>query len=198
MSVNNNRQKNIEIIQSNIRLVNDTNMNKIFQKVSDSLAPCADELNKITTRAKKIQYVEKNLDLVDDQALNDAGVVITMLSETEDEKLRRVGLEICNRLLVAINKPQIDDFCDFKRISRQELMSDQCKQIIAENVNYAFESGFKKKDFTQYIRESKSSHVAFLRALLKIIGYDLYGKNGSMTDENGKRTRVFYYIKLIE
>ncbi len=189
-----NRKKNIEIIQSNIRSMTDSDVNKIYQKVCDSLLPNVNEL--VTIRAKKIKYVENNLQLVDDATLNDARMVITVQAETEEEKMKRVALEICNKLLTALAKPEIDDLCNFKRISRKELMSDECKKIIMDNTDYVFKSGFKKGGFTAYVKTSKGSHVAFLRAILKNIGYDLRGKNGSLTDENGKKTQIFYSIVL--
>lgn len=185
-----NRKKNIEIIQSNIRLMTDVDVNKIYKKVCESLTPDATEL--VTTRSKKIKYIENNLILVDDEPLNEARSVI--IAETDEERMKRVALEICNELLEILAKPKINDLCEFNKISRKELMSDECKKIITDNMDYVFKSGFKRGGFTSYVKTAKGSHVAFLRAIMKNIGYDLHGKNGSFTDENGKRTQIFYSI----
>jgi hypothetical protein len=210
------RKKNIEIIQSNIRSLFDSDVNKIYQKICESLCPGPSEL--VVIRAKKIKYVEENLELVDDATLDESRMIIIVATETEEEKkerimveteekrkrdalesgdkMKRIALEICNKLLVTIGAPEISELCEFQKISRKKLMTDECKKIITDYVDYVFDNGFEKANFTSYVKTLKGSHVAFLRTVLRSIGYDLCGINVTKTSEHGRKTHVYYDIKL--
>ncbi len=84
---------------------------------------------------------------------------------------------------------------DFSKISRKSLMSDLCKNIVNENMNDVFTNGFNKIEFAPYLKTLKNPHIAFLRAMLKKIGYDMQGKNRIINTGDKKQSETFYFIQ---
>lgn len=189
------RKNLIEYIKNNIRVVSDSDIEKIYEKVCDHSDP---EFSKNKTRRNKIIFIENNLDFTEEKSLIDIKKImkVSLISnESQEDKMKRVTLEIFNKILVELKKPEIDDLCDFVKIPRKTLVGETYKNIVNENMKYIFENGFNKTEFAPYIKTLKSPHIAFLRDMLKKIGYDMPGKNRTVYAEDNKHTETFYSIQ---
>ena len=192
------RKNMIDYIKNNIRVMGDAEIEKIYNLAHDTLKTQNDEN---MTRRDKIIYVENNLEFIDEHGISDIKkliIVALICNETQGEKMNRIGLEIINKILVSIEKPEITDVSNFSKISRKSLKSELCKNIINENMNYIFENGFNKVEFAPYLKSLKSPQIAFLRAMLKQIGYEMQGKNRTVYSGDTKHTETFYFLQKCE
>jgi len=189
------RKNLIEYIKNNIRVISDSDIDKIYEKVCDRSDP---EFGKNKTRRNKIIFIENNLDFAEEKNLIEVKKIMKVsliCDESQEDKMKRVTLELFNKILVEMEKPEIDDLCDFVKIPRKTLIGETYKNIVNENMKYVFENGFIKTEFAPYLKSLKSPHIAFLRDMLKKIGYDMPGKNRTVYTGEKKRTETFYSIK---
>ena len=97
--------------------------------------------------------------------------------ESEEEKMKRVMLEIINKILNLMNKDQVNDICEFVDVRRNELLKIEYSELINENKDYIFSNGFNKHECQMYQPKIKHSHISILKGMLKQLGHTLKSIN---------------------
>lgn len=181
-------------ITDNIADVTDNQIKKLCNKISTIIQKQCGEMN----RLQMVSYVEKNIKYVDDDNLGDIENMMAEFltyEEQDNDRKKRVALEIANKLLLAMNKKKIYDLENFDDVRRDEILNDECKQIIDDNRNYIFENGFSKEECMVYQTKLKYPHLSLFKGMLKHIGYELMSKNRSKRSDGVRDMFTVYYIK---
>lgn len=161
-----------------------------------------EDLEDHDTREKKLRFMHDNIQFVNENDLKDMLKIINNMlnppAETKGDKMKRVMLEIINKLLIAMNRNTVNDICEFKNISREELMDDTCAKILIGNRNYIFANGFSKHECQFYQKKVVNVHFSMLKGMLKQTGYVLSSKNQKKMINNTQKTITTYNVQLIE
>ena len=131
--------------------------------------------NDSVNRAIKLDFIKNNMDNLDDAELKTVEKLIIdsfKKIETTDSIRKRVALEIINRILIALNKEPIYDLTDFKNVSREELLSERCNDVITRNKSYILQNKFNKQGCNIY-QEKKiaNPHFSLLKGMWKQANY---------------------------
>ena len=183
------RSNKHKAILSYIKIAGDEVVTRIYDNV---VTMCDEKLDeKINTRAKKAKFIGDNLHLISEQ---DTLKISNIICETKKSDniyniMYSTLLEILNKLLIHMEKDVIDYITDFKEISRLNLISDECKQIVLDNTEKIIEAGFVKniKQYTGY-GNVKYEHIIIIKKMCQKIGHRL------VTERINKQTnseRVF-------
>jgi len=174
------RKTKIKYIKDNIVDVDDDDVTTLYEKAI-SVAPRKLK-NENQERIEKVKYIENNLRYIDDlnlDYLKDRIEKSLIYEETDEDRKKRIVLEIINRISVAIGKKQIKDLCDFVNIRRNMILSDDVKTIVNDNREYIFKNGFNKAECMVYQKNLRNPHYSIIKGMLKQIGYDIVSKNTS-------------------
>ncbi len=118
--------------------------------------------------------------------------------ETNDEKMNRIMLEIINKILVLMNKKEINELCQFVDINRDELIKDEYADIIDKHKKYIFDNGYDKYICQVYQKKVANKHISILKGMLKQIGYELFSKNHKKMIKGIYHTYTLYSIRTQE
>jgi len=122
---------------------------------------------------------------------------INIRASHNDEKYK-VILKLINKILVNINKEEIDDLTKFVNINREDIVKDINKQSLIEMESELFPL-FNKMNSGYYRKDSVAFVLSCLRRLLKEIGYifDFKQKDKSeiIDGKSFRRKHNFYSIQ---
>jgi len=172
------RTEKINIINDNLGNVPDDILTHVYKNVNNEINQKKKVKNEPkTSRFEKIQYVENNLRYVADEDIIEIESLINEdYEETQQKKLERVALKIINKLLEAKEKPKINNLCDFT-MTRDEILSDECCDVINNNKQYIFENGFSKTDCKVNQSGTKYKHFSLFKGMIgQIEGHLLQSK----------------------
>jgi hypothetical protein len=190
------RLNKIKLIKDNLVNLPDDNLSEIYDKLFNMMN---NKIKKgITDRITKTYYIDDNLKYMDDEhVIIFENIIINCLFHEENcqDKMKRVVLEITNKLLTSMEKTLILDLCDFNNINRNELLSDQCKKIINDNKTYIFSNGFSKHECNVYQTKLKNPHISIFKGMLKQVGYELCYENKTKMTKGIRKRYTIYFIK---
>jgi hypothetical protein len=112
-----------------------------------------------------------------DECQDNVNKPIEIKKETQHEQMKRVMLEIINKILAQMNKTQINDLSEFIDIRRDDMVSDKCAEVINDNKKYIFDNCFDRHQCQVYQTKVAHKHISILKGMLKQIGYVLLSKN---------------------
>ena len=192
------RQSKFNQIIDKLHLISDENFKKIYQivieklelhhiKIDDSDA----RNNKDCTDVKKSEEIknDKNNAIIvkelkdgERENFNIDEVTVKKLEllqkkESQHDKMKRVMLEIVNKILIKMNRDAIHDLCDFVDVQRDELIKDEYAEIIDNCKEYIFLNGFDKHRCQLHQAKVTYVHISIFKGMLKQIGYSLFSKN---------------------
>lgn len=177
---NTRKGKLLQII-NNLHFVDEDNFTEIYQIVIQKVELQRNEKN------------NKNDKLPDE---DEKKVIKKMIKrESKNVKMKRVMLEIINKILVLMGENEIDDLCEFVNVRRDVLIDDKYAKLINDNKDYIFENGFNKYQCQIYQTKVKTIHISILRGMLKQIGYELYSKNHKRTINGVFESHTTYSIQ---
>ena len=112
----------------------------------------------------------------------------------------KVALKFVNKILVNLEKDEIDDLTDFKDIDREDIIKDVNKKAL-DDMEKEILKHFEKKECSWYRRNETSHYIlTFLRKVCSILGFSFsYYKKDITENINGKnyrKTHVYYSIIL--
>lgn len=114
----------------------------------------------------------------------------------ENDKYK-VILKLINKILVNLEKPEIDDITQFVNIDREDVIKEKNCQVMTEMEPELFP--LFNKDKCGYYRHTQYRILSILRCCLKDMGYELLFKKKelyfSIDGKNYRKSHVFYYIK---
>ena len=190
------RTEKITNIVDNLTNVPDDHLPEILKIVNNAIKN--KENRDEDTRYDMIQFIEKNLRYcVDDDINRIEDTILKKEVESKDEKFTRIILEIINKSLKAINKPKINDICDFK-MTRDDFLSDGVVKVFNDNKKYIFENEFNKKKCKAYQSKIVYKHVSIFRGMLKQANYTMISKTKFKTNNYVKTPYTMYYINKIQ
>jgi hypothetical protein len=147
-------------------------------------------------RSGMIKYIRKNVFALDDEDVENLSKKIRNIitKNKKDNKMREIMLDVLNQILTILgDDSQLIDLTDFL-VRRDQLISDTCKQIIADNesiiFNY-FDKGTKYRDR----KRIKYGHISIIKEMLKQIGYSLCTSNKSKMCHGEKTFYSVYFVK---
>ena len=191
LSVQERKIKNKNIID-NLPNIPDKFLDEIYSKFIFIVRHAKSKHN--TDRIIQIKYIEDHMKYLDDSNLFMIDQMVDdcmKQKETEEQKLKRLGLEIINKILIILKKPEISKLSNFKNISRDELLVDECVQFIKDNRKYFSECGFTlASNFTIL----KTPQISQLKCILKTINCELKAKSRSKVINNKRIVDTVYYI----
>jgi len=190
------RKSNINYIKDNIADVDDSDIDMLYDKITEIVPDNKKERDDIK-RLQKILYIESNLKFVENEDLDNLKVIVyESLNhiETNDEKKARIVLEIINKILEANNIAQINNLTDFIRIKRDIILSNETNKVIDDNKEYIFNNGFSKAGCKIYFKNIKTTQFSIIKGILKEIGYEMKSKLGSKTINKIKESFMVYNI----
>jgi hypothetical protein len=171
------RKNRIEYIKKSLDVLDDNMITNIYNNITQVTKKTLKQNE--NNRVDKIAYIEANIKNINDCELETfVNTIEEELTESNEDKKIRVLLEIINKILVAIGKKEIKDLCNFVNIRRDELLSEEIKDIINKLKKYVFEDvGFNKKECKYQPSKAKYPHFAILRGIIKECGYELISTN---------------------
>lgn len=192
------RDELITHIKNNIRRISDAILSDVYKHMYISMNQGQVD-NSSIQRRDKIIYVENNIEFIEDNDLMSAYKIMTIpFIETPEDKKYNVVLDLFNKILNAVEKPSIKTLIEFTDFPRDLMISDVCKNIVDQNMNFIFENGFTRSECKTYCKVVKNPHITILRAILKKIGYDLSGGQKNVKECGSKNRFLTYYsIKKI-
>lgn len=188
------RTEKITNINDNLANVPDDYLPEVLKIINKAIKRKIKDSENVT-RYDMMQFIEKNLRYCNDDDIENIEVIILKneIAETRDEKFTRITLEIVNKLLKAIDKPKINDLCDFK-LSRDNFLCDAVIKVFDDNKTYIFENEFDKKKCKAYQSKIVHKHVSIFRGMLKQANYILISKTKFKTCNYVKTPYTMYYI----
>lgn len=113
--------------------------------------------------------------------------------ETKQDRMKRIALEILNKILVEFGHKEINELCEFVEIKRDELIDDKCLKIINDNMKYIFKNGFNKTECNVY-QKIKYLQLSILKGMMKQIGYVLNSRNKKKMINGISSIHTVYYV----
>jgi hypothetical protein len=188
------RKNRFEYIKKSLDILDDDTISDIYNKI---IAILNKEIKKNNiTRADKLLHIETHLRLIDDDNLELITKIIkSSFEESENDKKIKVVIGIINKILIVIDKDPITDLCEFIDIKRDDILSDDVKNIIEENKKDLFkEKGFKKKDCVVQETNITYPHFSILKGIIKDVGYEMKSKNKTKMIDKVKTMITTYSI----
>jgi hypothetical protein len=179
-------------ISTNLKDMTDKQLNNICELIGDITE---EKIDKLSNRRKFVKYIEDNLKNMDDgdiTKIKDVVATYMIVEETDEDKMKRVTLEIINKMLRVLKEKEIENLENFPTIRRDDILCDECKNVMEENYDYIFKNGFNKTECMVYQKKVKNVHFSILRAMLKKIGYHLRPLHKS-TRNNGEKIQYTAY-----
>jgi len=116
---------------------------------------------------------------------------------SKDSNKYKVLLKFINKILVNINKPEIDDLTKFVNIDREDIIKDINKDSLVAMEDELFPLFDKKK--SGYYRKTNSLVLNCLRGMVKDTGLELKKISKDITTtingQNYRKTHMIYFIK---
>jgi hypothetical protein len=191
------RKETINYVKNNIENIPDEDIINLYRKIINIVNININD-NTID-RIAQINCIENNLKYMNNENLNEIkNTIETCLTreESQNDKMKRIALELINKLLVAMGKPLISDLCEFTNVYREEIIKEKYKDIINNNLKYIFQNGYSKHTCMIYQKKSiKNYHLSVLKGMLKTIGYELLPKKKNKTINGEKIVLTFYCIQ---
>jgi len=110
----------------------------------------------------------------------------------------KILLKFINKILVNIDKDEIDDLTDFKNIDRLDIIKPKNKEILDKMAHRLYKYFAKKSNF---YRKTPSIVLIIIRGLCKQIGLRFVSKQREtgerINNKYYRRTHMFYSIKNI-
>ena len=189
------RREKHKYIDDNIDDIPDKEIGEIYNKFTDVLK--LEKTKKVIDRVEQMKYIDDNFRFIDDnKLLIIEKIIANCFIESDDKKMRRVALEITNKILDSLNKPHIKDLCEFVNIRRDDILSEPCKAAIIDNKTYISDNGFSDLECFLYKTKLKHLHLSILRCMLKKIGYDLESKARSKRVNKERIMYTDYSVQL--
>jgi hypothetical protein len=209
------RKKTLDYVKKNIETISDDGITKLYNKIisikndnndsnndnnsddnsNDDNDGCN---NKQTNRLSQMVFIENNLRYMNRDNLEYVKTIVTesiTYIENKEEKMKRVMLEILNKILIAMEKEEIPNICDFKNIYRDELIKDKYKKIIDDNLTYIINNEFSKNTCMVYHQKKiKNYHLSIIKGMLKSINFKLSSKKIIRYINKEKHTYIVYYV----
>lgn len=109
----------------------------------------------------------------------------------------RVALKFVNKILVNLEKEEIDDFTKFINIDREDIIKDCNKQSLIDMEKELFPT-FDKKASKYDRRDAKSFVLNVLRNFMKVIGHKMVYKRKEkcVVIENRTYKRSYYFYSI--
>lgn len=152
------------------------------------------------TKSDYMIYIENRLKYVDIDLLRIFKHVIDKnIANDKGHQLEQVALEIFNKILIAMGKEKINKLCDFREIYRDEIVKAEYFNIVNNNLDHIFESGFSKHTCMYYQQKTiKHYHLSVLKGMLKTLGYELVPKRRNLKDHDDRSVMTYYCIERVE
>ena len=193
------RKKKLQYIKDNIDFLQDKYIDSIYEKICINIP---NKLKNDLKRVDKMKHIEPNLKYLEDDMMEIVNQIIKknlIYEETDEEKKKRVVLDLINKILSVIGHTEIHDLEDFIDIRRDDILSDKVKNIIDENKDYIFETnGFNKAECMVYQKNLKNPHFSVIKGILNEIGFEMIAKSKADYINKKKIPYRDYYIKKIE
>jgi hypothetical protein len=157
----------------------------------------------IISRKKKSEIIKKEINNLSDKDIDDMYSIVKNKTnnlvnvESEEDKMKRVMLEIINKILILMNKEQINDICDFVNVRRNELIKNEYLELINKNKDYIFSNGFNKHECQIYQPKIKYGHISILKGMLKQLGHMLKSINYKTIIGGDAKAYTTYSIQKI-
>lgn len=152
------RDTNIQIISKEIKSLPDINITNIYDKMWEL---CEEEGEKTKSRVQKIKFIIGGLELIqDDEVLK---IKDTIDGINKYKKMYKALLKLLNLILEHNDMDIITDITEFKNIDRTCLATEECNQLVVDNMDDLINADFKKN--TNGFNSSKN----LMHANLKII-----------------------------
>lgn len=156
-------------INDAIKNVGDGTITNIYKMISELCDEKTD--NKKCTRAQKIKFIKDNLYNISDDDLPKINEIIK--SEKKYDEMYATLLEILNEILEHIGKNAIDYITEFKCISRTDIATNDCMQIVLNNSDKIVAAGFVKNvgKYNGYKKDVKHEHIPIIKKMCLKLGY---------------------------
>ena len=118
-----------------------------------------------------------------------------MTEDKQDKKLE-LAIEFINELLKTANKQTIGSLDDFIDIDKDDLLSDNAKQVLNIWLPKLF-GPFDKKEYAYAKRNQKFYIVTFIRYLAKEYSYELCAVTKKYQKGNSVHASRFYTLKIL-
>lgn len=159
------KQDKINLLKDNLNNIPDDQINRLYKKYID---------NKNNNNKKN---KEVNKDKID---------------KTADKY--KLALKFVNKILHNIDKPQITDLADFKKILRNDIIKTINKKTFEDMEDELFKY-FDKRTCGWYRRKQiKDPVLPFLRGMCKELGYSLNYSQIDVRKNNVTKTHMYYSI----
>lgn len=193
------RKDMISYIEDNIGNASDKDITELYNKMSEIVTTKITD--NVLNRVNQTIYIESNLKYMNtDNLYYIKNVIVNSLSseESKDDKMKKITLEIINKLLIEMKRKPIIDLCDFTDVYRDEIIKDKYKNIIDENLEYILENGFTKQAcMLRQKKVTKHYHLSVLKGMLKSIGYVLQPKIKNKSVDNERKILTFYSVEKL-
>ena len=117
--------------------------------------------------------------------------------DTSSDKYK-VALKFVNKILVNLEKDEVDELTEFKNIDREDIIKEINKKSLKEMEDDIFKQFDKTK--CNFYRQTDTVVLSVLRGIMKQLGYDFKPfKKDKCEYRDGKsckRTHYFYTVKL--
>lgn len=115
-----------------------------------------------------------------------------------DSDKYKVVLKFVNRILVNLEKDEIDELTKFVNIDREDIIKEENKKVLIEMEKDLFKH-FNKDKCGFYRKTANGWVLNVLRGMVKEMGYELRAiqkeKNEYINGRSYKRTHQFYSIQ---
>jgi len=193
---NNSRKTMTDYIKNNMIDFSDENVNSVYNVLKDVIEIGDQEEH--CSRQKKMLIIFSNLQYVDERNLlkiyKDVKNILNP-TETKEEKMKRIALDIINKILILMGLNKVDDLCNFINIRRDELLDEKYAKLLDDNKEYIFNNGFSKYECQFYQKKVRNIHISMLKGMLKQIGYTLCSKNHKKMVKGEFLTHTTYSIQ---
>lgn len=105
-----------------------------------------------------------------------------------------IALKFVNKLLENMGKEEINNLCDFKNIDREDIITDDNKQVAFDMENEMF-GPFDKWKCGYYSRNKVKTYVmSVLRGMTQELGLEFQNKAKRVQKDNKCSSHTFYSI----
>lgn len=154
---------------------------------------CEDDQDNNLIYAQKLDYIRANVaKLTEDELKN----IDDKMTDAKIEHMKKVLLEVINEILEAIGELAIDEITDFKDVSRDLMLTDECRQVVSNNRIKIIDAEFGRNFSALHGHKAvKNEHLIVLKQMCKRIGLTMIAKHTTKIIDKQRICITKYYIK---
>lgn len=190
------RNNAINYVKNILSELDDNVINDVYEKMCISFDI---DIQNDLKRRQKSEYIKNNITDLDQDDLTKIHKIVSGLAQMNkrEENMYTIMLEILNDILDTFENDigRINSITDFVNINKNNLVSENAKNVVKNKYDVIFNTGYDKKMCRYYdSKRLKNGHMTILKGMTKQLGYVMSSKQKNKMINGVSHCETFYSI----